>query len=233
MSQLMDTLKSKPYLIYFLSACSGIYILKSSYNFISNYFKEKNTKKEILKIIDNYRQLIDNNRHLSKHEQCFLMYYVILNSLYKKELTEYDENRRKNINDLELYIQIVEKSSKVIKSIEENILQIVFNEFQEDGEHSDNENHVNTKEIKKVYYKNLDKKITVTSKNLIEIVEILHQKTRVYMAEFMDHMSNKNEEKIQMIAEYRSFDYIFLNYGFDRDEIEKAIIEHEIIIEEK
>ena len=128
----------------------------------------------------------------------------------------------------------------LFRSIEERILQIIYSELQEEGEShdydsSDNEN-INVDEIKRIYYTNLSIQVNVTSANLVEMIDVLHQKTKIYITEIQDHMNYKNDyidDKLQVLAEYRAFDYIFLNYNYEREEIEKGMIEYNLIIQEK
>jgi hypothetical protein len=236
MSKLLDNLKSKQFLLSSLAIMSGVYLMKSFYNYLSDYFKDKSLQKDIIDIINKHKHLLEDLRQLSKAEHCFLLYYIVLNTLYKKQINDLNIRRRKVLNDLEQYILIVNKQTQEFKFIEERILQIIYSELQEEGETEENENIPKVNEIKKLYYTNLNIQVNVTSANLVEIIDILHQKTRIYITELQDHMNYKNDyvdDKLHLLAEYRAFDYIFLNYNYEREEIEKGMIEYNLIIQEK
>ncbi len=231
--------KSKPFIISSLAIISGLYLIKSSYNYLSSLFKDKSLKKEIIDIIYKHKSILEDNKDLSKPEQCFLLYYIVLNTIYKKELADFNNKRRKVHNDLDQYISVVEKHNQEFKFIEERILQIIYSELNEEAEAediNDNNDIINVNQIKNIYYSSIKTEVNITSANLVEMIDILHQKTRIYVTELQDHLNYKNDyidDKLQVIAEYRAFDYIFLNYSYEREEIEKGMIEYNLIIQEK
>jgi hypothetical protein len=136
----------KQNVVNFLAIGGGIYILKSSYNFITNYFKEKNENKEIKILIEKEKSKINTDLSLSqnqnynkKNEIVFSLYFKILNTVYKKNFSTFNKKRLIifNNDDIEKYINYVEEFLKNLKYVEENILRIIHEELKLDPESND------------------------------------------------------------------------------------------------
>jgi hypothetical protein len=70
---------------------------------------------------------------------------------------------------------------------------------------------------------------------LFEVINVLFDRTKYYLLKLREQ-SNYNEylsDKLQILAEYMAFDYIFLKYNYEREVIEKAIIVNNLSILEK
>ena len=65
---------------------------------------------------------------------------------------------------------------------------------------------------------------------------ILFDKTKFYLIKLREHLNYKDDyidDKLQLTAEYMSFDYVFQKFNFERDTIEKALNFHNLTIIEK
>lgn len=131
----------KQNLTYLLAIGGGIYIFKSTYEMISGFLKNRNQNKEIKILIQNekakIKQELLNN---SKFEVCFYLYYKILHTIFKKDIIIFTQTRRNifNQDDIERYITYVEDYLKILKFIEQHILQIIYEELEIDSTVSDN-----------------------------------------------------------------------------------------------
>jgi hypothetical protein len=69
-----------------------------------------------------------------------------------------------------------------------------------------------------------------------EIINILYEKTKFYLSKLREHLNYKDDyvdDKLHLVAEYMAFDYIYDKFNFEREVIEKAIVQHNISIVEK
>jgi hypothetical protein len=63
---------------------------------------------------------------------------------------------------------------------------------------------------------------------LKDIIQILIEKTKYFGNKIKDEINNTDEEKLQYYAEFMAFDYIFEEYGYEREIIEKAVANFKI-----
>jgi hypothetical protein len=242
----MDTNKYKEYmgyltkqnLLYFGAAVGGFYIVKSVFGFLGNYFSSRNQNNEIRSII-----LINKDssslKHLTQHELCYYLYFKVLNSVYKKMIYDFNTRRRNHFNNLEYYIKIIAQHDDELKAINENTLHIIYQELDLSKlEQTGTDPAIDMAKIKKAYYSNINIDVSkdLTVDKLKEVIETLHAKTKIYIndiKELLGHKDDHAEEKIQLIAEYRGFDYIYQRYKLEREEIEKALVQQNLSLIEK
>lgn len=133
---------------YLLAVFGAGYILKSSYDVISSYLKDLNYNREISKIIENEKATINQELSAdSKLQICFYLYYKILQTVYTKELSDFDKKRRFyfELDYLDKYISCVEEFLKNLKLIEQNILLIVNDSLKLEGSNYTNQDKFNIK----------------------------------------------------------------------------------------
>ena len=78
--------------------------------------------------------------------------------------------------------------------------------------------------------KNLEKN------KICEIINVLYDKTKYYLVKLREHYNKKDDyidDRIQLLAEYMSFDFIFQKYDLDRTLVEKAMCQFDLTIIEK
>jgi hypothetical protein len=78
--------------------------------------------------------------------------------------------------------------------------------------------------------KNLDKN------KVCEIVTVLYDKAKYYLTKLREHFNKKEDyldDKIQLLAEYMSFDFVYQKYDIERNMLEKAMCEFDLTIIEK
>jgi hypothetical protein len=71
---------------------------------------------------------------------------------------------------------------------------------------------------------------------LNEIVLVLFEKTKFYLVKLREHLNYKDDyidDKLQLIAEYMSFDFVYQKYGYEKEVIEKALHNNNLTIIEK
>jgi hypothetical protein len=220
--------------LYLGAALSSMFMIKSIVGTISHWFATKGQSREILKVVHNNK---DSNslRHLNQHELCYYLYFKVLHCVYKKKLKEYDTLRRKNFDNLDRYIKIIESHNNEFKFIDENVLQLIYKELDLNG--SDTEPSIDMAKIKKAYYSNsnIDVPRDLTIDKLTELIETLHSKAKSYISELKDQglKEDFSEEKLQSLAETRAFDYVYQTYSIQRDEIEKALVQHNLSLIER
>ena len=134
-----SSLKQK--LLYFLAFGSTLYITRSTYSFFSNILKERNENKEIKHIIEKEKSKSDFNLEQSNvEEKSVYLYYKILNSVYKKETSNFNKKRREiyKLDDIEKYYRFVKEHLRDLKIIEENIFRIIYDELNIDDNGENN-----------------------------------------------------------------------------------------------
>ncbi len=78
--------------------------------------------------------------------------------------------------------------------------------------------------------KNLDKN------KVSEIITVLYDKAKYYLTKLREHFNKKEDyldDKIQLLAEYMSFDFVLQKYDIERNVLEKAMCEYDLTIIEK
>jgi len=113
---------------------SGIYILKSIFSFISDYFTIKRERNYIHKIVLDEqikRNVNENSNIVQKQEIAYLCYLKILNNTYSKEFEVFDKERYKlfesiDLVDLEKYLICIENFNLNFKITEQTILKEIF-----------------------------------------------------------------------------------------------------------
>ena len=95
---------------------SALYLVKSTWSFISSYYKDKNEGQEIKAIIEKEKNKIPSE-DLAKNETIFFMYYKILYTVYKKDFADFDIKRRAifNSDNIEKYTTYVKTHLKTLK----------------------------------------------------------------------------------------------------------------------
>ena len=92
--------------------------------------------------------------------------------------------------------------------------------------------------MKRKYYNelNLEFPKNLEKNKICEILNVLYDKTKYYLVKLREHFNKKDDyidDKIQLLAEYMSFDFIFQKYDIDRTLIEKAMCQFDLTIIEK
>jgi hypothetical protein len=231
---------AKNNMLNILAIGGGIYVLKSIYDTISGYFKESNEIKQIKSIIEKDKSLNNSEMsRLSKNEICYLLYLNILHTVYRKHISSFNKRRLAlfKSDDMKSYIACIEDYLEKSKLIEQNILQIIFEELKIEKEGSDfTYEKINISELKRKHYNDtsIDLPKNVDKNKIREVVIVLFDKTKIYLAELRKHYHKKdNHDKLQLIAEYMAFDYIYQEHDIDRDVIEKAMSFYDLTIIEK
>jgi hypothetical protein len=60
------------------------------------------------------------------------------------------------------------------------------------------------------------------------IIQVLIEKTKYFWNKIKEETNISDGEKLQYYAEYMAFDYIFEEYGYEREIIEKAVANFKI-----
>ena len=76
--------------------------------------------------------------------------------------------------------------------------------------------------MKRKYYKELNLEIpkNLERNKICEIINVLYEKTKYYLVKLREHFNKKEDyidDKIQLLAEYMSFDFIFQKYYVSSD----------------
>jgi hypothetical protein len=130
----------KQNLLYIMAVGGAFYISKSTYDFFINLIKERNENKEIKNLLQKEKLKISQEiLKNSKNEICLQLYYKILNTVYKKDLLNFNKKRREifNLDDIEKYITFCEEYLKDLKLIEENIFKIIYSDLKIDDNAQD------------------------------------------------------------------------------------------------
>ena len=128
---------TKENILYAAGIISALYIVKSTFGMISSCFANNNNTKEILGILEKEKaKLIADPTQFTKYELSYLLYMKILNSAYRKELTDFSKNRFRifNADNIYKYINCVDQFLKNLKFIEQEILIIIFEDLKIDSE---------------------------------------------------------------------------------------------------
>ena len=83
---------------------------------------------------------------------------------------------------------------------------------------------------------NLEVPKNLEKNKICEIINVLYDKTKYYLVKLREHYNKKDDyidDRIQLLAEYMSFDFIFQKYDLDRTLVEKAMCQFDLTIIEK
>ncbi len=83
---------------------------------------------------------------------------------------------------------------------------------------------------------NLEVPKNLEKNKICEIINVLYDKTKYYLVKLREHYNKKDDyidDRIQLLAEYMSFDFIFQKYDLDRTLVEKAMCHFDLTIIEK
>lgn len=130
---------TKQKITYSLALGGALYLIKSFYEKLGNFFKERNENKEIIQLIEREKEKFKiNNLNLNdpktKNEVAYFLYYKVLYNVYKNEFAKYSKKRMQIFltDDLDKYNLYVQDFLKNLKFIEQNILQIIYLELNID-----------------------------------------------------------------------------------------------------
>ncbi len=92
--------------------------------------------------------------------------------------------------------------------------------------------------MKRKYFADLNLEIpkSLDKNKICEMINILYDKTKYYLTKLREHFNKKEDyidDKLQLLAEYMSFDFIYQKYDIERNIIEKAMCEYDLTILEK
>lgn len=73
----------------------------------------------------------------------------------------------------------------------------------------------------------------LNNEKLKEIINVLFDKTKFYLNKLREDLGIPEGEKLQIYAESLGFDYIYENFGYEREIIEKALSIYKLKIVEK
>lgn len=131
---------TKENILYAAGILSVFYITKSTFGFFFSFLGSNNKNKEIRSILEKEKsKFIADPPQFTKYEMSYLMYLKILDTAYRKEYSDFNNNRLKifNADNIYRYIKCVEQFLKDLKLIEQEILKIVFDDLKIDWESSE------------------------------------------------------------------------------------------------
>jgi hypothetical protein len=127
----------KQNLVYVMAVGGACYITKSTYDLFSNIYRDRNENKEIKNLLEKEKLKINPenlNNITFRNEICVYLYYKILNTVFKKEISKFNKKRREIFlfNDTEKYYNYVNDYIRNLKLREENIFKIIYDELKID-----------------------------------------------------------------------------------------------------
>jgi len=142
---------SKENILYAAGIISVLYITKSTFGMISSYFRNNSKRREIKTILDKEKpKSMADNLKFTKYEQSYLLYLKVLNTAYRKEFAEFNKNRLRIFNgdNIYKYIKCIEEFLRNLKFIEQDILQMIFNDLKIEEDLSESEFNIDKLNIR-------------------------------------------------------------------------------------
>lgn len=203
----------------------------------SNYNNKNNLNNDSLEI----SSLIKTKKEIKKEfkkdlEFYYFVYIKCFKTLYNEEIEAYEKQKQliyKEKNYFK-YINYVEQWNKKIKSVEDFILREVFSYMgiPSELENAFAINEINTKSISKMYYEDLDIKVSkdlMDLEKLNEVVMFLFNKTKYFVSQLEEFWkTNKLGDEEYVVAESLAFNCAYDKFGYRENEIRKAIVDNDL-----